>query len=93
MENSGGDIQQYPLFPVINIKDADGGFVEWLVSDEPTQSEEYRRLYLRSERISASQICARANLKRLYAQREELDRKSTRLNSSHEFVSRMPSSA
>ena len=26
-------------------------------------------------------------------QRERVDRKSTRLNSSHEFVSRMPSSA
>ena len=30
---------------------------------------------------------------RLTDQRMELDRKSTRLNSSHEFVSRMPSSA
>ena len=29
----------------------------------------------------------------LYARRDTLDRKSTRLNSSHEFVSRMPSSA
>lgn len=68
----GVDIQQYPLFPVISINDVDGGFVEWLVSDEPAQSEEYKRLYLSSERISASQICARANLKRLYDQREEL---------------------
>ena len=30
---------------------------------------------------------------RIYKEAEEVDRKSTRLNSSHEWISRMPSSA
>ena len=43
-----------------------------------------------SERDAFSQISLKADSKRLY---ELLDRKSTRLNSSHEIPSRMPSSA
>ena len=48
-------------------------------------------LFLRDEAIAKNVL---SNAKRYRVYRDwETDRKSTRLNSSHEFVSRMPSSA
>ena len=51
------------------------------------QRLEYLRKELRAERISYGELIELQSLA------EHIDRKSTRLNSSHEFVSRMPSSA
>ena len=51
---------------------------------------------LEAAALSDSMLSALGNAGRLLAEagrEHELDRKSTRLNSSHEFVSRMPSSA
>ena len=64
------DIQRYPLFPVLTLEQINGGFINWLLSESPEDSSDYGQLYISARRISASQICACANLERLYAQRE-----------------------
>ena len=67
------------------------------VASGMNQSDAYREAYkvrngtkLSSVNVNASKLMNDAKVAQRVA---ELDRKSTRLNSSHEFVSRMPSSA
>lgn len=62
------DIQATSIFPVVHSIEELGVLLRWMVS-EP-QLEEGRRLWLESEKISADEISARANLQRLYTQRE-----------------------
>ncbi len=68
--DSSTDIQQCPMFVVLPITQISSGFINWLVAAQPIHSSEFRQLYSSSQRISASQICAMANLPRLYEQRE-----------------------
>lgn len=63
------DIQQSPMFVVLPVNDIDQGFMNWLIADEPGLSDDYSYKYLKSKRLSASEICLEANLWRVYSQR------------------------
>lgn len=63
------DIFEAPLFPVIPADELEPRFIEWLVSNAPTLSEDYRRRWIDSGKLSASQIIERIDLDRLYQQR------------------------
>lgn len=54
---------------MVNSVEELGLVLRWMLS-EP-ELEEGKNIWLRSERFSADEISAGANLKRLYAQREE----------------------
>lgn len=63
------DLQASSVFPMVNSVEELGLVLRWMLS-EP-ELEEGKNIWLRSERFSADEISAGANLKRLYAQREE----------------------
>lgn len=67
--DSDTDIQSASVYPVVdNIEDM-GLVARWMISEpELTQG---RNIWLRSEKLSADGISAKASLKRLYAQRRE----------------------
>lgn len=62
------DLQAAALFPVVNSVEEMGTVLRWMVS-EPDLAEG-KALWLKSERLSADEISSRANLNRLYAQRD-----------------------
>ena len=61
------DLQAASIFPKVSSVEELGILVRWMIS-EP-QLEEGKRLWLQAEKVSADEISAGANLKRLYAQR------------------------
>lgn len=63
------DLQAASVFPMVNSVEELGLVLRWMLS-EP-ELEEGKNIWLRSEHFSADEISAGANLKRLYAQREE----------------------
>ncbi|MCM1349057.1 MAG: bifunctional fucokinase/fucose-1-phosphate guanylyltransferase [Firmicutes bacterium] len=63
----GTDIQNAPLFVVTDNVEDMGKIAQWMISDPASLSG--KKLWLDSEKISADEIMARANLGRLYAQR------------------------
>lgn len=63
------DLQAASIFPLVKSAEELGLVLRWMLS-EP-ELEEGKSIWLRSERFSADEISAGANLKRLYAQREE----------------------
>lgn len=63
------DLQAASLFPVVSDVEQMGKVLCWMVS-EPELAEG-RDIWYRSERLSADEISAKADLKLLYAQREE----------------------
>lgn len=62
------DIQQADIFPVCDSVDEMGVVLRWMIS-EPDLVEG-NRIWRRRERLSADRISTRANLRRLYRQRE-----------------------
>lgn len=66
------DLQAAPIFPIATSIEELGLLVRWMVS-EP-KLEEGREHWLKAEKLSADEISAHANLKRLYAQRSEYRR-------------------
>ena len=77
------DLQAASLFPVVNDADTMGRLLRWMTA-EP-ELEDGRELWLRSERLSADEISAKADLTRLYAQRREFVRKNwMQLAANHE---------
>lgn len=68
------DIQNTALFPVCYSIDDLGEVLRWMVS-EP-QSETGRILWENAKKLSANQLSDQANLRRLFAQREEFCRKN-----------------
>lgn len=66
------DLQSAALFPLTTSIEELGILLRWMTS-EP-QLEEGKQLWLNAEKISADEISARANLKRLYAQRNAFRR-------------------
>lgn len=66
------DLQAAAIFPIAASVEELGILVRWMVS-EP-QLKEGKALWLKAEKISADDISARANLKRLYAQRSAFRR-------------------
>lgn len=61
------DLQSAAIFPITDSIEELGILIRWMIS-EP-QLEEGKLLWLKTEKVSADEISARANLKRLYAQR------------------------
>lgn len=66
------DIQQAPLFPVLELEAMDGAWVEWLTQAQPKPSEDHRTRWLTGRRLSARDAQTAANLDRLYRQRAGL---------------------
>jgi len=66
------DIQFCPLFPVLDIKELDPDFIEWLFAPAPEENAAFSRLWRERPRLSAQQICEQINLRRLYEQRTRL---------------------
>ena len=56
-------------------------------------AERVDRLVLRHQELKRTSALIEQQLVAVSAERDSLDRKSTRLNSSHHAISRMPSSA
>ena len=61
------DLQAASIFPISSSTDDLGILLRWMISEPELQKG--KELWLRSERLSADEISARANLQRLYAQR------------------------
>lgn len=76
------DIQSARLFPVMKLSDITEGFVQWMV--QPVKDEHYLQLWRSSERLSADMLSDRANLKRLYSQRNHFrNRNITQLHKNY----------
>ena len=71
---AGVDLQQAPLFPVLQQEEATGPFVEWLIATHPADSPEFRAQWEQAERLSAEALGDRANLTRLKEQRTQFRR-------------------
>jgi galactokinase/mevalonate kinase-like predicted kinase len=63
------DIQNAPLFPVLNWFEVTSEFVTWMFAAKPTPSEKQAGLWVNAKRLSAQEIGDKANLERLETQR------------------------
>lgn len=68
------DIQNAPLFPLCGTVEELGILLRWMIS-EP-RLEEGRILWLQAEKLSANELSDRANLRRLFTQREMFRREN-----------------
>jgi galactokinase/mevalonate kinase-like predicted kinase len=68
------DLQAARLFPVCKDEEELGTVLRWMIS-EP-ELEEGKNIWTNAVRLSADELSAKANLKRLYAQREDFRKKS-----------------
>jgi galactokinase/mevalonate kinase-like predicted kinase len=66
------DIQSCPLFPVLAAGELEPAFVEWLFAPAPGPETGFPRRWRELPRLSAQQIPAQVNLRRLYEQRARL---------------------
>lgn len=64
------DIQQAPLFPVLEPAQLEPRFLEWLSLAQPSANPVHARLWREARRLSAEQIAVEANLARLKTQRD-----------------------
>ena len=62
------DIQSAPLFPLLRKTELTADLIKWMLDGNIAKNQ--KALWLTSHRLSADQISARANLKRLFGQRE-----------------------
>ncbi len=70
------DIQGAALFPVLSRESLDEGFVRWMTAPAPAPDRQHATRWLQSPRLSAQELGARANPRRLYAQRAALRREN-----------------
>lgn len=85
VEGKLDDIQSARLFPVVHSPKDLQAILSWMTTRKPDLNADLKELYLHSERLSADQISARANLKRLYAQRETFRKENWKaLSTNHE---------
>lgn len=68
------DLQAASLFPVVSDAEQIGKVLNWMVTDP--MSKEGKDIWLQSERLSADEISAQADLRLLYAQRESFRKKN-----------------
>lgn len=79
------DIQMARLFPItLGVPTSD--FVQWLFASEPEPRPEHAARWLAAERLSAQELGERANLRRIFAQREELTRRALPALVAHRHV-------
>ena len=77
-------VQSAPLFPVLELEEINGDFVQWLADDgqggsQSVDSESaalFRKRWLSARRLSAAELLEQANLDRLFRQRAESRRGS-----------------
>lgn len=60
------------IFPVFEINEISGEFLEWLISIEPSNSQKFSNLWNQLEKISLNESAALCNLSRLKEQRSSL---------------------
>ena len=77
------DLQSASIFPVTASVEDLGILIRWMIS-EP-QLEEGKQLWLKAEKVSADEISARANLKRLYEQRSAYRRSNKKTTRQSDF--------
>jgi galactokinase/mevalonate kinase-like predicted kinase len=65
----GLDLQEAPLFPVLQRAELEPRFLEWLFASEPAPNPAFAAKWTGSRRLAAQELAAQANLRRLYAQR------------------------
>lgn len=68
------DLQAAAIFPVVEDETEMGWVIRWMISEPGL--EEGKKIWLRSARLSADDISARADLRLLYAQRERFCKKN-----------------
>ncbi len=68
------DIQTCSLFPVMPASALNPEFIRWLFAANPVGSSEHAETWKRLPRLSARELNAGANLRRLYEQRQRLRR-------------------
>ncbi|ASB49447.1 bifunctional fucokinase/L-fucose-1-P-guanylyltransferase [Alkalitalea saponilacus] len=68
--NPDEDIQDCKLFPLVGKDELTQEFVEWLLNNE-AENRYHTKFWMNCERWSATEISAKANLKRLFTQREK----------------------
>ncbi len=68
------DIQNAALFPVVGRKELSVELIKWMFSGDSKGNQ--REVWLKCLRLSADQILSRANLKRLFSQRESFSQKN-----------------
>ncbi|HEY5913240.1 MAG TPA: bifunctional fucokinase/fucose-1-phosphate guanylyltransferase [Verrucomicrobiae bacterium] len=66
------DVQAAPLFPVVARRELDPEFIHWLFAAAPPARPDFGWRCRALPRLSARQICERANLRRLFEQRARL---------------------
>jgi galactokinase/mevalonate kinase-like predicted kinase len=64
------DIQEFPLFPVLQPQDLNSSVIQWMIDSNPTDSK-ITELYTSCRKVSASELLQLVNLKRLTTQREQ----------------------
>lgn len=68
------DLQAVGIFPVVTNVEEMGQVLRWMVSE--ARLEAGKEIWKHATRLSADEIASQANLKRLYAQREEFTRQN-----------------
>ena len=68
------DLQAAGIFPVVTNVEEMGQVLRWMVSE--ARLEAGKEIWKHATRLSADEIASQANLKRLYAQREEFTRQN-----------------
>lgn len=68
------DLQEAGIFPVVTNVEEMGQVLRWMVSE--ARLEAGKEIWKHATRLSADEIASQANLKRLYAQREEFTRQN-----------------
>lgn len=73
-EEGDSDIQRARLFPVLDLGQIDGPFLEWLTAAQPVPDDVLAARWTEARRLSAAGIQTEADLGALYAQRVGLRR-------------------
>jgi galactokinase/mevalonate kinase-like predicted kinase/ferritin len=68
---SGTDIQELPLFPVLEKENITAGFLQWLLDTQPEENLKYRALWISARRLSADELSAFCNLAEVEQQRKK----------------------
>ncbi len=67
----GVDLQQVPLFPVLEPETLAPRFIEWLCAPDPAHDPKLATLWREARRLSAEGLSQQVNLERLYRQRAQ----------------------
>ncbi|MFW6277045.1 MAG: bifunctional fucokinase/fucose-1-phosphate guanylyltransferase [Prolixibacteraceae bacterium] len=65
------DIQELPLFPVVEKERAEAGFIQWLLDENPEPDVDYAQFWKNTLRLSADEISEKSSLSKLEEQRRK----------------------